>query len=70
MKESGVGRTFSTHRKVKKLVGKPDGKIPLERQKGIFKNNIKINFKVIGYEGVEWFGFFRTRARWLASATR
>jgi hypothetical protein len=52
-----MGRACNTHvgdnKCVQNLVGKPEGKRPLERpRRG--QDNIKIDLKVIVWEGVNW----------------
>ena len=34
------------------LVGKPDGRRPLEKPRGRWENNIKMDLKEVGWEGV------------------
>jgi hypothetical protein len=36
------------------LVGKPEGKRPLERPRSRSVNNIQMNLREIGWDGVEW----------------
>jgi hypothetical protein len=36
------------------LVGKPEGKRPLERPRRRWEDGIKMDLKKIGWEGVEW----------------
>jgi hypothetical protein len=36
------------------LVGKPEEKKPLGRPRHKWKDNIKMDLRVIGYEGVDW----------------
>jgi hypothetical protein len=36
------------------LVGKPEGKRPLGRPKGWRVNNIKMDFREIGCDGMDW----------------
>jgi hypothetical protein len=36
------------------LVGKPHGKKPLRRPRHKCENNIKIDIRAVGLEGVEW----------------
>jgi hypothetical protein len=36
------------------LVGKPEGKRPLGRPRRRWKDNIKIDLREIGWEGVDW----------------
>jgi hypothetical protein len=39
---------------VKYLVGKPEGKRPLERPRHRWKDNIKTNLREIRFGGVDW----------------
>jgi hypothetical protein len=43
------------------LVGKPEGKRPLERPRRRWVDNIKMDFREIGWEGVDWFGLIWLR---------
>jgi hypothetical protein len=36
------------------LMGKPEGKIPLERPRRIWEDNIKMNLQEMGCEGMDW----------------
>jgi hypothetical protein len=36
------------------LVGKPEGKRPLERQRRMFVDNIKVDLREIGRDGMDW----------------
>jgi hypothetical protein len=36
------------------LLGEPEGKRPLERQRRRWVNNIRINLREIGWYGVDW----------------
>jgi hypothetical protein len=38
------------------LVGKPEGKRPLGRPRCRLVNNIKMNLREIGWDGVDWIG--------------
>jgi hypothetical protein len=48
------------------LVGKPEGKTPLGRPKRKWMHNIKIDFREIGYSGMEWIDLAEDRDRWRA----
>jgi hypothetical protein len=48
------------------LVGKSEGKIPVGRPRGRWKDNIKINHKEMGYEGAVWIRLARDGNQWLA----
>jgi hypothetical protein len=36
------------------LVGKPEGKRPLARPRGIWIGNIKIDLRETGWDGIDW----------------
>jgi hypothetical protein len=36
------------------LVGKPDGKKPLGRPRGMWEDNIKMDIREIGWGGMDW----------------
>jgi hypothetical protein len=38
------------------LLGKPEGKRPLGRPGGRWVDNIKMNFREVGWGGVDWIG--------------
>jgi hypothetical protein len=46
------------------LVGKPEGKIPLERPSRIWEDWIKMDLRDIDWEGVEWIHLAQDRDRW------
>jgi len=48
------------------LVGKPDGKKRLGRSRRRFGDNIKIELKEIGYEGVDWICLIQGKDKLLA----
>jgi hypothetical protein len=48
------------------LVGKPEGKIPLERPRRRWINNIKMDLLEIGLNVVDWIGLAQDRYRWRA----
>jgi hypothetical protein len=43
------------------LVGKPEGKRPLERPKRKWVDNIKLDLLEIGWGGVDWIGLAQDR---------
>jgi transcription termination factor 2 len=47
-------------------VGKPEGKIPLGRPKRRWKDNIKLDLRVIGIDGANWFRLAQDRVQWRA----
>jgi hypothetical protein len=46
------------------LVGKSEGKRPLGRPRRIWEDNIKMDVKDIGWEGVDWIHLAQDRDRW------
>jgi hypothetical protein len=48
------------------LVGKPEGKRPLGRQRRRWVDNIKLHLLEIGWGGVDWIGLAQDRDRWRA----
>jgi hypothetical protein len=41
------------------LVGKPEGKRPVERPRGRWQDNIKMDLQEVGCEGMDWLGTVR-----------
>jgi hypothetical protein len=48
------------------LIGRPEWKRPLERPRRRWEDNIKMNVKEIGWEGVEWMHVAQDRDQWRA----
>jgi hypothetical protein len=48
------------------LVGKPEGKSPLGKPRREWENNIIIDLKEIGCEGVDWIHLAQVRDHWWA----
>jgi hypothetical protein len=48
------------------LVGKPEGKRPLGRQRHRWIDNIKMDLLEIGVSVVDWFGLAQGRYKWRA----
>jgi hypothetical protein len=48
------------------LVGKPQGKRPLERPKRRWVHNIRIDLGEVGGGDVDWIGLAKDRNRWRA----
>jgi hypothetical protein len=46
------------------LVGKPEGKRPLGRQRRRWTDNIKLDLLEIGLSVVDWIGLAQDRCRW------
>jgi CRISPR/Cas system-associated exonuclease Cas4 (RecB family) len=48
------------------LVGTPEGKRPLERPRRRWVDNIKMNLRKIGWDGVDWIDMAEDRDQWRA----
>jgi hypothetical protein len=48
------------------LVGTPDGKRPLGRPRGRRMNNIKLDLREIGCDGVDWIDLAQNMDQWRA----
>ena len=46
------------------LVGKPEGKRPLERPRHRWEDNIKMNLQEVGCVGMDWIELAQDRDRW------
>jgi hypothetical protein len=46
------------------LVGKPEGKRPLGRRRRRWVDNIKMDVKQIGWDGVDWIDMAQDRDKW------
>ena len=50
------------------LVGKPEGKRPLGRQRRRWEDNIKVDLQEVGCRGMDWIELAQDRDRWRALA--
>jgi hypothetical protein len=68
IKEDEIGRACSTHGEKRNacriLVGKPDGKRPLERPRRRREDDIRIDLIEIGWGGVDWIDLTTDRDQW------
>jgi hypothetical protein len=48
------------------LVGKPEGKRPLGRQRHRWVNNVKIDLREIGWDAMNWIDLAQDRDQWRA----
>jgi hypothetical protein len=46
------------------LVGKPEGKKPLQRPRRMWVDNIKIDLREIGWDGMDWIDLVQDRDQW------
>jgi len=51
------------------LVGKPEGKRPLERRRHSWEDNIKMDLQEVGFGGMDWIELAQDRDRWRALVT-
>jgi hypothetical protein len=59
-----MGETKNTYRI---LVGKPEGKRPLGRPRRKWVDNIKIDLRETGLDGVDWVDLAQNRDQWRGS---
>ena len=48
------------------LVGKPEGKRPLERPRSRWEDNIKTDLQEVGFRGMDWIELAQDMDRWRA----
>jgi hypothetical protein len=48
------------------LVGKPEGKRPLERPRRRWEDNIRMDLREIGWGGMDWIDLAQDRDKWRA----
>jgi hypothetical protein len=46
------------------MVGKPEGKRPLDRPRRRWENGVKVDLREIGWGGVEWINLAQDRDHW------
>jgi hypothetical protein len=61
-----VARKGDSRRVYRVLVGKPEGKRPLERHRRRWEDNIKMDLQEVGYGGMDWIELAQDRDRWRA----
>jgi hypothetical protein len=68
VKEDEMGRACSTNGEKKNgyriLVGKPEGKRPLERPRHRLVDNIKMDLGEIGWDDIDWIELAEDRDQW------
>jgi hypothetical protein len=48
------------------LVGRPEGKRPLERRRRTWEDNVKMDLREIGIDGANWIRLAQDRFQWRA----
>jgi hypothetical protein len=48
------------------LVGKPEGRKPLERPRRRWEDNIKMDLREVGWGGMDWINLAQDKDRWRA----
>jgi hypothetical protein len=61
-----VARTGKERKLYKVLVGKPEGKTPLGRQRRRWEDGIRMDLREIALGGVDWIRLAQDRDRWRA----
>jgi hypothetical protein len=61
-----VARTGERRGAYRALVGKPEGRRPLERPRHRWEDNIKMDLLEVGWEGADWIDLAQDRDRWRA----
>jgi hypothetical protein len=59
-----VARIEETRNAYRILVGKPEGKRPLERPRRRWVDNIKMDVTEIGWNGIDWIELAQDRNQW------
>jgi hypothetical protein len=61
-----VARMGAKNNAYRILLGKPEGDRPLGRQRLRWMDNIKIDIREIGWDGMDWINLVRDRDQWRA----
>jgi hypothetical protein len=61
-----VARMRAKRNECRILVGKPEGRIPLERPRRRWVDNMKIYLREIGWDGIDWSDLAQDRGQWRA----
>jgi hypothetical protein len=61
-----AARMGETRNAYRILVGKPDGKRPLGRPRRRWVDNIKMDFREVGWDGRDWIDLAQDMDRWKA----
>ncbi|KAJ4434333.1 hypothetical protein ANN_22890 [Periplaneta americana] len=61
-----VARMGESRNEYRVLVGRPEGKRPLGRPRHTWEDNIKMDFREVGYDDRDWINLAQDRDRWRA----
>jgi hypothetical protein len=61
-----VARMGTKRNAYRTLVGKPEGKRPLRRPRRKWVNNIKMDLREIGWDGMDWIDLLQDMDQWRA----
>jgi hypothetical protein len=61
-----VARIWERRNAYRILVGNPEGKRPLGRLRRRWVDNIKMDFREIGWDGMDWIDLAQDRDQWWA----
>jgi hypothetical protein len=61
-----VARMEETRNAYRILVGKPEGRRPLGRPRRKWVDNIKLDLREIGWDGMDWIDLTQDRDQWRA----
>jgi hypothetical protein len=65
-----MGRACSTNREKRNayriLMGNPEGTRPLGRRKRRWVDNIRMDFREVGWDGMDWIDLTQNRDQWKA----
>jgi hypothetical protein len=64
--EGHVARMEEKRKACRILVGKPEGKRPLGRPRCRWVDNIKMDFRGLGWKGIDWIDLAQDRNQWRA----
>ncbi|KAJ4438741.1 hypothetical protein ANN_14692 [Periplaneta americana] len=61
-----VARMGESRKGYRVLVGRPEGKIPLERPRRRWEDNVKMDLREVGYDDRDWINLAQDRDQWRA----
>jgi hypothetical protein len=64
--EGHVALMWEKRNAYRKLVGKPEGKRPLRRERRMCLNNVKMDLRETGLDGMDWIDVTQRKDQWNA----